>query len=222
MLPAKEIAAGDGDKPIAPVPVTRLVPAFREVSPVEHLQNTLEYAASPENYLIRRLGKDVVQEREQLLSLSGELVDRDTYGTGAYKQCFEQHIATVLGKKHGLFFITGVQAQLTAMKIYCDRAGSDRVAWHHWCHLEIAEERSFAEVFRLHRTFVGKPQLVPTVEDVKAVTSLPVEERPAVILLELPNRELGCKTYQYDDLVQISQLCKAANVKLHIDRKSVV
>jgi len=73
-------------------------------------------------------------------------------------------------------------------------------------------------VFHLKRTFVGKSQLeVPTVADVEAITSLPVEERPAVMILELPNRELGCKTYPWDDLVQISKLCKAANVKLHMD-----
>lgn len=211
-----EAAAANRDTPITPV--TRLVPALGQKSPVQLLQDTLEYATSPQNYLVRRLGQDVVKQRSQLLSMPDELVDRDSYGTGVHKQHFEQHIATLLGMKHGLFFITGVQAQMAAMKIHCDKAGNDRVAWHYRCHLEIAEERAFAEVFLLQRTFVGKsPSAVPTVADVKAVTSLPAEERPAAVLLELPNRELGCKTFPYEDLVQISQLCKAANVKLHMD-----
>jgi threonine aldolase len=167
---------------------------------------------------MRRLGKELVEKRSHLLSIPVELLDRDIYGEGLHKQHFEEHIATVFGKKHGLFVITGVQAQLTAMKIHCDKAGNDRVAWHYQSHPETAEARAFAEVFRLQRTFVGTPPLeVPTVEEVEAITSLSEDERPAIILLELPNRELGCKTYPYDDLVQIPQLCKAANVKLHMD-----
>ena len=212
----EEIAAANRDTPITPV--TRLVPALRPESPVQLLRDTLEYATSPQNYLVRRLGQDVVKQRSQLLSIPDELIDADNYGTGVHKQNFEQHIATLLGMKHGLFFITGVQAQMAAMKIHCDKAGNNRVAWHYRSHLEIAEKRAFAEVFRLQRTFVGRsPSAVPTVADVEAVTSLPAEERPAAMLLELPNRELGCKTFPYEDLVQISQLCKAANVKLHMD-----
>lgn len=216
MSSANESAGANRENPIAPV--VTLIPPFHNGSPVLQLQDTLEYAISPRNYLIRKLGKDVIEQRSQLLNIPDELVDRDGYGTGVHKQNFEHHIATLLGKNHGLFFITGVQAQLTAMKIHCDNAGSDRVAWHYRSHLEIAEEHGFANVFHLQRTFVGKSPLeVPTVRDVEVITSLPMEERPAVILLELPNRELGCKTYPYDDLVQISQLCKAANVKLHMD-----
>jgi len=216
MSSTDDTAANSPNEPT--VPVTKLVPSLGVVSPVQTLQETLEYATSPTNYLIRRLGEDVFKQRSHLLSIPEKLVDRDNYAKGVHKQHFEQHIATLLGKKHGLFFITGIQAQLTAMKIYCDKAGNDRVAWHHRCHLEIHEEHGFAEVFRLQRTLLGKAQLkVPTVEDVKAILSLPVEERPAVVLLELPNRELGCKTYPYNDLVQISRLCKAANVKLHMD-----
>ncbi|KAE9366803.1 hypothetical protein N431DRAFT_429609 [Stipitochalara longipes BDJ] len=216
MASTDETATNWHDQPTTPV--TKLVPNLGDESPVKLLQDTLEYATSPKNYLLRRLGEDVFKQRSELLSIPDKLLDRDSYGAGMHKQHFEQHVSTLLGKKHGLFFITGVQAQLTAMKIYCDKAGNNRVAWHYRSHPEIAEEHSFAEVFRLQRTFVGKSQLqVPTVDDVKALTSLPVAERPAVVLLELPNRELGCKTYPYDDLIQISQLCKAANIKLHMD-----
>lgn len=199
-------------------PVTRLTSNYLHVSPVQLLQETLEYTTSPKNYLVRRLGKHVIEQRSQLLNIPAELVDKDTYGMGPHKQRFEQHIATLLGKKHGLYFITGVQAQLASIKIWCERASKDRVAWHCLSHLETGEDDAYTRVFNLQRIFLGKSQLeVPTVADVEAITSLPAEERPAVILLELPNRELGCKTYPYNDLVQISQLCKAANIKLHMD-----
>lgn len=199
-------------------PVTNLVPHIADESPVQLLQETLNYATSPKNYLIRELGKDIVEQRLELLSIPAEPVDRDLYGRGVHKQHFEQHIAKLFGKEHGLYFITGVQAQLASMKIWCDKASNNRVSWHYLSHPETAESNAWAEVFHFQRTFVGKSQgQVPTVDDIKAITSLPVEARPAAMLLELPNRELGCKTYPYDDLVQISQLCKAANIKLHMD-----
>jgi hypothetical protein len=139
MSQIKEIAAANHDET---TPVTRLIPGFHEVSPVQLLQDTLEYATSPKNFLVRRLGKDVVEERSQLLSIPEELVDTDTYGEGVHKQRFEQHIATLLGKKHGLFFITGIQAQLAAMKIHCDKAGNDRVAGDNSGPLGISDEHA--------------------------------------------------------------------------------
>ncbi|OJJ50346.1 hypothetical protein ASPZODRAFT_128961 [Penicilliopsis zonata CBS 506.65] len=104
------------------------------------------------------------------------------------------------------------------MKIWCDRANNQRVAWHCRSHPETAESNAYAEVFQLQRSFIGtSPVHVPTVADIQVVTRRPADERPAVILLELPNRHLGCQTYPYDDLVQISRLCRAANIRLHLD-----
>jgi len=128
MSRTNEATAAIGDGPLTPV--TRLIPGFHEATPVQLLQETLEYATSPKNYLIRRLGKDVVEQRSKLLSVPPELVDTDTYGKGVHKQRFEQHISGLLGKKHGLFFITGVQAQLSAIRVHCNKVGNDRVAWH--------------------------------------------------------------------------------------------
>jgi len=200
-------------------PVTNLVPRTTSESPVETLRSTLDYATSPKSYMLRQLGQDLIDERSHLLSFPTEPLDKDKYGeAGVHKEQFEKHIAKLLGKTHGLFFITGVQAQLVALKVYCDAGVNNRVAWHSKSHLEIHEQRSYAETFNLDRILVGKSKLeVPTVEDIQAVTSLPADRRPAVILLELPNRELGCKTYPWEDLVQISKLCRAAGVKLHMD-----
>ena len=54
-------------------------------------------------------------------------------------------------------------------------------------------------------------------EEIKDVLILPENERPAVILVELPNRSLGCKTYTYEELGTISSECRKANVKFHCD-----
>ncbi|KAK5711173.1 hypothetical protein LTR17_018521, partial [Elasticomyces elasticus] len=95
----------------------------------ERIGRTVRYAEDPARYLEHALGKDVFNSRRSMLSLP-ETVDMDAYGNGTHKQHFEKHIAKFLGKQHGLFFFTGVQAQLAALKIYADRAGKNKVAWH--------------------------------------------------------------------------------------------
>ncbi|KAF2642955.1 hypothetical protein P280DRAFT_538803 [Massarina eburnea CBS 473.64] len=41
--------------------------------------------------------------------------------------------------------------------------------------------------------------------------------RPGVILLEIPNRTLGCATYTFPQLQEISTICRSAGVALHCD-----
>lgn len=186
----------------------------------ELLQRTKDYASSPENYLKKVLGHEVFDERRDLLSLSDahNSIDRDIYGDGTHKSHFERHIAKLLNKDHGLFFLTGVQAQCIACKIYCEAASNNRVAWHQSSHLESAEQRAFESLYGLERTFLGSnPNELPTMADVKELTQLSKDKLPAVLLIEVPNRVLGCKTYTYDELVEISSLCKEAGVKLHMD-----
>ncbi|KAK3625387.1 hypothetical protein LTR56_004006 [Elasticomyces elasticus] len=183
----------------------------------ERIGRTARYAEDPLRYLEHALGKDVFDSRRSMLSLP-ETVDMDAYGNGTHKQHFEKHIAKFLGKQHGLFFFTGVQAQLAALKIYADRAGKNKVAWHVSSHLESAEERSFEALYGLERLLLGSdPEALPTVAEIQAIINLPEDERPAVVLLEVPNRVLGCKTYTFEELEAISSACQEAGVALHMD-----
>lgn len=182
----------------------------------DYIERTARYARDPEAYLQKVLGPDF-EARKHFLSLPKK-IDRDGYGTGTHKAHFEAHIAKLMGKPHGLFFITGVQAQLAGLKVHCGRAGTARVAWHVTSHLEEAEEISWRELYGLERRLVGeKNGVLPTVEEIKDILSFPEEERPAVLLVELPNRALGCATYSFEELEEISQACKDANVKFHCD-----
>ena len=54
-------------------------------------------------------------------------------------------------------------------------------------------------------------------EEIKEVLSLPPDERPVAIMIEVPNRVLGCQTYTFPQLEQISAACREADVKLHMD-----
>ena len=186
-------------------------------TPAEAFQRTADYARDPKTYLEGTLGNRVLAERRNLLSIPDK-VDRDYYGTGEHKKQFQQSIAKLFGKENGLFFITGIQAQLAAMKIHSDRAGKNMVAWHITSHLETAEQAAYKELYSLDRILLGRdPDSLPSVDEIKTVLSLPKEERPAAILVEIPNREIGCQTYTYSDLEAISSACRDASVKFHMD-----
>ena len=182
----------------------------------DYIERTAKYARDPRSYLENALGPGF-ENRRDLLSLP-EKVDRDMYGKGEHKAHFEAHIAKLMGKSHGLFFITGVQAQLAAMRIHCDRAGSRKVAWHITSHLEEAEMEAWKELYGLERTLLGaEDDVLPTVAEIKEVVGSPEETRPAALLVEVPNRTLGCATYSFGELEEISKACRNANVKLHCD-----
>ena len=205
----------DSGKPAPVIHLSRFV-VNEEAS--DAIQRTADYARDPRTYLESNLGNKVLTDREHLLCIPTK-VDRDFYGAGGeHKQHFERHIAKLFGKEHGLFFITGVQAQLSAMRVYADRAGKNTLAWHITSHLEGAEQASYKELFGLDRILLGSdPENLPTVDEITDVLSLPEQQRPAVLLIEIPNRELGCQTYSFSDLEAISSACREANVKFHMD-----
>lgn len=209
---------GDPATTIKPQPeATKLCMFMAPMSAADTFNRTARYARDPKQYLLDSLGPDVFEARKDLLLLP-EIVDKDAYGTGVHKANFERGLAGLFGKKAGLFFLTGVQAQLAAVKTHCERSGNSRVAWHVSCHLESAEERAYETLYQLERTLLGSDENeLPTVNEIKEVLELPSDKRPAVIVLEIPNRVLGCQTYSYDELCQISSLCQDAGVKLHCD-----
>lgn len=212
---AKEELVVNGEPKAKSEPI-RLCRFPSSLSVPEQFEQTAAYARDPRNYLEARLGKAIVDQRKDLLCIPNE-VDKEQYGAGTHKSNFQQNIAKLFGKEEGLFFITGVQAQLAALKIHC-RGTRNPVAWHITSHLESAEEKAYAELYGLERVPLGANEDEnPTVDEIKQVLALPESRRPAVLLLELPNRSLGCKTYTFSELQQISKACADAEVKLHLD-----
>ncbi|KAK4552525.1 hypothetical protein LTR86_010369 [Recurvomyces mirabilis] len=189
----------------------------KAMEPTNHVTQLSHYASDPTAYLRENLGAEGFEERKQMLCLPTE-VDLDRYGGGAHKQHFEQHIATMLGKQHGLFFVTGVQAQLAALKGHCNARSRQKAAWHVSSHLEDCELSAYSELYGLQRQLLGSdPTALPTVKEITEVLDRPVHERPAAVLIEVPNRVLGCQTYTFSELEQLSQACRKAGVAFHMD-----
>lgn len=104
--------------------------------------------------------------------------------------------------------------------MYCERAGRNIVAWHYTAHPEIAEESAWRYLYGFERILLGHSHhkdRLPTLEEIQSVLNLPLHKRPAVILLEIPCRPLGCQTYTFSELKVISDACQAAGVALHCD-----
>jgi len=191
---------------------------FQAAEPIAtKLARTAEYAKDPKGYLARTIGDSVSVPDGTRCIPTGPLVG-DMYGMSTSKAEFETHIAKLLGKTTGLFFSTGVQAQLAAVKIYCERAKKNPAAWHISCHLETAEQAAYKELYGLSRILLGTvADKLATVEQIKTVLDRPEADRPAVIVIEIPNRVLGCETYTFSELVELSAACKAAKIALHMD-----
>jgi threonine aldolase len=182
------------------------------------LARTAEYAKDPRAYLTKTIGEETVKARGDMLCIPDTPIEGDMYGMSATKAQFETHIAKLIGKENGLFFSTGIQAQLAAIKIHCEKAKKDIAAWHISCHLEIAEQMAYRELYHLDRILLGSvPNELPTVDEIKKVFDLPEAERPAVIVIEIPSRVCACETYTFEQLQEISAACKAASVALHMD-----
>jgi threonine aldolase len=188
------------------------------------LQRTADYALDPLDYLTRTLGAPAVSARQHLLSLPTAAaplpLQNDFYGSGTHKSRFEAHIAALLGKRHALFFATGVQAQSVAFRAHADAAGRHVVAWHATAHPEIAELSGITTLFGLRRLLLGgddAEERLPTAADVEALVRLPLEERPAAVLMEVPHAALGCATPAFSELEAMSRACRAAGVAFHCD-----
>ncbi len=136
----------------------------------------------------------------------------DVYGTGAWLAAFEGRIARELGKDAAVFMPTGTLAQLTALRIWCDRIGVPTIAFHPTCHLEIWEARSYAMLHGLRALLVGNATRLMTASDVASIV-----DPLGAFLIELPQREIGGQLLPWDDLVALCDAARATGARLHLD-----
>jgi threonine aldolase len=140
---------------------------------------------------------------------------RDTYGRGEVIEGFERDIAELLGAEAAVFMPSGTMAQQIALRIWCDRAGSRRVAFHPTCHLELHEQHAYRELHGLEATLVGPADRLMTVADVEA--AFDAEPAPAALLVELPQREIGGQLPAWDDLVALVDHARELGARVHLD-----
>jgi len=149
--------------------------------------------------------------QEAILHLDGEM-DSDHYGRGETIEQFQRQMAEVLGKEAAVFFPSGTMAQQIALRIWCDRKGVKRVAYHPLSHLEIHEEDGLKELHQIETVLLADKDRLIRLEDVTGMN-----EEISCLLLELPQREIGGQLPPFEELEAISAYCRERGIKLHLD-----
>src|SRR6185436_5025530 len=118
----------------------------------------------------------------------------------------------LLGKEAAVFMPSGTMAQQIALRIWADRKGPRRVAFHPLCHLELHEHKGYQLLHGLHGVLVGSPHQLMTLADLEAVA-----EPLAALLVELPQRGIGGQLPPWDDLTRMLESARGRGAAIHLD-----
>jgi len=160
-------------------------------------------------------GHGPVRPHETLLRLAEEVGaddEPDRYGAGGPVAELEREVADLLGKPAALFLPSGTMAQPIALRVWCDRAREPTVAFHPTCHLELHEFRAYSRLHGLNARLVGDARSLLTLADLEAVP-----EPLGALVLELPQREIGGRLPEWDDLVAQTAWARERGVAVHLD-----
>jgi threonine aldolase len=156
---------------------------------------------------------DFVQPAQVMRALASRAPDApDLYGTGRFIAEFESGLAHFLGKENALFMPSGTMAQQIALRILCDRAGSNRVALHCRSHLEEDEFDAYRVLHNLAGIVVGSREQPLMLSDLEKL-----EEQVAVAVLELPQRKYGGWLPPWNELLKTHDWAQQKRVALHLD-----
>lgn len=136
----------------------------------------------------------------------------DLYGDGGPVAEVEARIADLLGKPAAAFFPSGIMAQQVALRAWCDRAGSRRVAMPNLSHLLVHELDGPRIMQQLDIVHLTEGARVALASDVAA---LPADV--GAVLVELPLRDGGYLAPTWDELRGVAEACRARGVPLHLD-----
>ena len=162
--------------------------------------------------LNRHPDRSMAEQLQDIIPLSEQFDEQDVYGEGELITGFEQEIADLLGKQAVLFLPSGTMAQPMALRIWADHHKSEYVGFHATSHLELHEFKAYQNLYGLKSVLLGDRHKVVTLNDLQKVT-----DPLAVVLLELPMREIGGQLPEWSDLQKKSEWAKQNNIALHMD-----
>lgn len=136
----------------------------------------------------------------------------DHYGRGGYVTEFESEMAALLGKAAAVFMPSGTMAQQIAARIWSDRAGAGVIAFHPTCHLQLHEQLGYRMLHGLEAELVGEVDRLIRIEELARI-----EGNVAMVLLELPQREIGGALPAWEDLTAQCDLARRRGWRVHLD-----
>lgn len=157
-------------------------------------------------------GPRQIKVLKEALALQADEKAADQYGNGAVIEEFEQKMAKLLGKEAAVFFPSGTMAQQIALRIWSDRAGCMKVAYHPLCHLEIHEQEGLHRLHGIEALLLGEKHRLIQKRDLENM-----KETVSTVLLELPQREIGGQLSSYEELQELVSVAREKGAKLHMD-----
>ncbi len=148
----------------------------------------------------------------ELASLDAGELATDTYGEGGAVTLLEDTVRDLLGKPAAVFMPSGTMAQQIALRVHADRTGRRAVAFHPTCHLELHEDKAYQRLHGLIGVPIGDPRDLFALSDLEAV-----REPLAAVLFELPQREIGGRLPDWDDLVKQVGFARDRGAAVHLD-----
>jgi threonine aldolase len=157
------------------------------------------------------------EELATLAAACGELGinEPDIYGEWGAVARLEEQVGQLLGKP-AVMFPSGVMAQQSMLRLWCERSGSMRVALPDLSHLLLHEDDGprLVHGFRFEHLTTGAT--VPTAEAFTDLTGR-LGHGLGAVLVELPLREAGCLLPTWEELTALSVATRGAGVPLHAD-----
>src|SRR5580693_385606 len=136
----------------------------------------------------------------------------DRYGDGGVVAELEAEVAGLLGKPAAAFLPSGTMAQQSVLRVHADRRQRRTVVFHPMCHLDRHEGQAYQRLHGLTGRPAGDPDRLLTIADLTAIS-----ERPAALLIELPQRDLGGQQPPWDDLAAQAEWARARGAAVHMD-----
>ncbi|GAC1412326.1 MAG: aminotransferase class I/II-fold pyridoxal phosphate-dependent enzyme [Actinomycetota bacterium] len=136
----------------------------------------------------------------------------DRYGEGGAVTALEDELRSVLGKPAAVFMMSGTMAQQIALRVHSDMRGRTSFGFQPTSHLELHEDKAYQRLHGLVGVPLGNTHEVLTTHDIKGC-----KEPLAAMLWELPQREIGGRLPEWNDLREQIEIAKASGAAAHLD-----
>jgi threonine aldolase len=141
-----------------------------------------------------------------------DVTEWDVYAERGPVARLEAEVAELLGKPAAAFFPSGIMAQQAALRVWCDRTGSKRVAIPDLSHLLKHEDDGPRRLHGFEFEHLTEGRVTATADDLRRLSP-----GLGAALVELPLRDAGCLLPSWDDLTALSAAARELGVPLHAD-----
>jgi threonine aldolase len=156
-------------------------------------------------------GHDPVRAADMLATIPPDTAI-DRYGAGGVVTELEAEVARLLGKPAAVFVPSGTMAQQLTLRVHAQRRGRRAVVFHPMCHLEQHEGQAYRRLQRLTGRAAGDRNRLITMSDLTAIA-----EPVAVLLLELPQRDIGGQQPSWEELAEQCSWAAEHGAAAHLD-----